>query len=274
MPAWFYNLHVVAALFLIYLVFGLIGLCGYIINRKYFKVGRTNTNTAASSAQQTGLSFGTLFIAFWIALNWQTLDNLNLDSEREAQSIINLYNNAQLIDNPQLREQTQIAVQYYLNSIINNEYKSLEQGKLSPDSAAKIRELSSVIYTLPTTTLEEKTTYIQITSALNTLIQNRFDRLDYVEGQINGVLLVFFMMLLALICFWGGFIYHRNGKLTIMSLFTQHLVILTSAWLILEIDRPFQGYFKVDNYAFIKADYYLQHQHTQQIKFPSGRPVK
>ena len=35
MPAWFYNLHVVTALFLIYAVFGTIGFIAYKLNKKY-----------------------------------------------------------------------------------------------------------------------------------------------------------------------------------------------------------------------------------------------
>jgi hypothetical protein len=54
-----------------------------------------------------------------------------------------------------------------------------------------------------------------------------------------------------LICFWSACVNNNLKKLTILVIISQNLIILSSAWLILEIDRPFQGYFKVGNQAFV-----------------------
>ena len=271
MPAWFYNLHVVIALILIYAIFGFIGYLGYLLNKKFFKFSQNNNQNGSLiyAAQQTGLTFGTLFIAFWIALNWQTLGDLNLISESEAHAVQNLYSSAEMVDNVKLRDKVQLATNDYLNSVINDEYKSLEQGELSQITTSKFNYLSNVIYSLPAQDMSDKFVYAQLVSSLNSLTDYRLKRLDYASGQINGVLLVFFLVLITLICFWSGCTNHRNGKLTALVLISQYLIILSSAWLILEIDRPFQGYFKVDNHTFVMVK-----QQIAQMKpdLPAANP--
>ncbi|TXJ00222.1 MAG: DUF4239 domain-containing protein [Neisseriales bacterium] len=257
MPAWFYNLHVVTALFLIYAVFGTIGFIAYKLNKKYFKL--ENHSPIITVAQQTSITFGTLFIAFWIALNWQTLDNLSLDSKSEAQAILDLYSSTHAINQEPQANNVRNAIENYLNSIVTEEYKSLEQGELNQHTGELFNQLKIAVYHLPAKTLEEKITYYHITTSLNTLVDFRFKRLDYVNGQMNGVLLIFFVVLLAIICFWSACINNHNRKLSVLVLCSQYLIILSSSWLILEIDRPFQGYFKVDNSAFVQ----IQQQVTQ-----------
>ncbi|RTL12221.1 MAG: DUF4239 domain-containing protein [Neisseriaceae bacterium] len=258
-PAWFYNLHVITALFLIYAVFGFIGFIAYKLNQKYFKI--ENPSTIITVAQQTSITFGTLFIAFWIALNWQTLDNLSLDSKSEAQAILDLYSSTHAINQEPQATSVRKAIDTYLNSIVNEEYKSLEQGQLNQHSGELFNQLKVAVYHLPAKTLEEKITYYHITTSLNALVDFRFKRLDYVNGQMNGVLLVFFVVLLAIICFWSACINNHNRKLSILVLCSQYFIILSSSWLILEIDRPFQGYFKVDNSAFIQIQQQINQLH-------------
>lgn len=251
MPAWFYNLHVASALFLVYFVFGGIGFIAYKINKKYFK--QDSNSTIVSAAQQTGLTFGTIFIAFWIALNWQSLDSLTLASKSEAQSILDLYSNSHSVDDKVQAANVRIAIVNYIDSIISEEYKSLEQGEINAHTEQLFSKLKLTIYSLPTHNLEEKITYHQLTQSLNGLADFRDKRLDYVDGQMNGILLLFFVLLLVIICFWSACLMHTNRKLVLSVILCQYLIILTSAWLILEIDRPFQGYFKVDNSAFVQA---------------------
>lgn len=263
MPAFFYNLHVLAALIIIYIIFGSIGFAGYKINQRFFK--KSNNQNIVTMAQQTSITFGTLFIAFWIALNWQTLDNLNLDTQHEAQAIISIYNSTNMVENPQERQIIQNDIKLYLNSVINDEYKSLENGKPNLNTQLLLNQLGQKIYLLPTTDLEQKLVYMKLIDSLNSLIDFRLKRLDYAAGQINGVLLIFFIMLLVLICFWSGCINNNYKKLTIMVILSQNLIILSSAWLILEIDRPFQGYFRVDNKAFVAASYNLEKLDTKLV---------
>ena len=133
MPAWFYNLHVVTALLMIYAVFGVVGFIGYKLNSKFFR--QDSSSSIISLAQQTSITFGTIFIAFWIALNWQSLSSLSLASKSEAQAILDLYSNSHSIDDVAQAKNVRLAINDYIGSIVNEEYKSLEQGKLNPHTA-------------------------------------------------------------------------------------------------------------------------------------------
>jgi len=66
-------------------------------------------------------------------------------------------------------------------------------------------------------------------------------------------LIIFFIALVLVGCFWTGCINSRNFVFSIIVIMSQNLVIASSSWLILEMDKPFQGYFKVDNQAFINV---------------------
>ena len=147
MPAWFYNLHVITALFLIYAVFGFIGFIAYKLNQKYFKI--ENPSTIITVAQQTSITFGTLFIAFWIALNWQTLDNLSLDSKSEAQAILDLYSSTHAINQEPQATNVRKAIDTYLNSIVNEEYKSLSKVSLINIAESCLISSKVAVYHLP-----------------------------------------------------------------------------------------------------------------------------
>ncbi|AUR51050.1 DUF4239 domain-containing protein [Aquella oligotrophica] len=255
MPAWFYDLPVLAALFLIYIIFGCISIFGFWIRRKFLT--KRKSFKIISIAQQTSLTFGTLFMAFWIAINWQTLDELALASENEAHAILNIYSISKTIHDENSRYEVRQSIINYLDSVINDEYKFLEHGQISNQTEAQFGKLMQTVYRdIPTETIQDQMSYQQMSNALNQLVGYRTERLDFVNGELNGVLLIFFIILLILICFWNGCVSNRsnrNFRLTILALFSQNLIILSSAWLILEIDRPFQGHFHIGNTSFVSV---------------------
>ncbi len=258
MMSWFYNLNVLSALLLIFIICGTISMIGFFISQKYF-LKETHLKTI-SLAQKTGLTFGTLFMAFWITINWQTLKELTLTTEQEAHAIYHLYSISKMI--PETNEQTRVreAVLNYLDIIINKEYRSLEQGKLSIQGEESFNNLTWAVYSYPKMNdFRDQFTYSQLIAALTSVSDNRVKRLNFVHGELTGALLIFFITLIVIICFWNGFIRSEHSKLAFVVLLSQNLIILSSAWLVLEIDHPFQGYFKVDDSAFI-------HTHQQIIE--------
>jgi hypothetical protein len=155
MPAWFYDLPVLAALFLIYIVFGCISIFGFWIRRKFLT--KRKSFKIISIAQQTSLTFGTLFMAFWIAINWQTLDQLALASENEAHAILNIYSISKTIHDVNCRNEVRQSINNYLDSVINDEYKFLEHGQLSSQTEAQFGKLMQTVYKdIPTETIQDQ----------------------------------------------------------------------------------------------------------------------
>lgn len=250
MPVWFYDLPVVVALLIIYIIFGSISILGFWFRRRLMR--QPKTFRIIGIAQQTSLTFGTVFMAFWITINWQTLDQLALASENEAHAILNLYSTTKTIHDETSQQKVRQVISSYLDSVVNVEYPALSDGQLSSVSEARFGDLLQAIYTqVPANTIQEQLSYQQAANALNQLVSYRTERLGFVNGKLNGILLVFFIVLLVLICFWNGCVSNHNFRLTMIALFSQNVIILSSAWLILEIDQPYQGYFHVDNDSFV-----------------------
>lgn len=250
MPAWFYNLPVFDALFLLYAVFSCFSILGFIVSRKFVRDSRNLPIITA--VQHTCLTFGTLFMAFWIAINWQTLDQLRFASQSEAHQIFNLYSSTKSLQNQESKKLIRSSIVQYLDDVVNKEYNSLDQGYINQTTERDFEHLMEVVYNnAPTKTIQDVMVYNQLVGVLHQLSDARVKRMDFVVGELNGVLLIFFLALLSVICFWNGWVKTSYMKLTIIVLLSQNLIILSSGWLILEIDRPFQGFFKVDNTAFV-----------------------
>ena len=79
----------------------------------------------------------------------------------------------------------------------------------------------------------------------------RENRLGFLSGNLNGPLLLFFIMMIFLGCFWTGFINTRNFRFTLFIIMSQNLIMSSSSWLILEMDMPFQGQLRVDSTPFV-----------------------
>ncbi|MFN8770654.1 MAG: hypothetical protein ACK5Z5_08160 [Neisseriaceae bacterium] len=250
MPAWFYELNLINALVLIYVIFGGIGFIAYKLYVKYLK--DKDADFLINIARQTCLTFGTIFIAFWIAINWQSINNLNLACKGEAQAILNLYSSTHMLDKLH-GNQMRSAVNNYLDSVISEGYESLENGEINLRTKAIFDKLRLAVYNLPTDDFEQRIIFSKLTQSMNILAESRTKRQDYVKGQMNGILLAFFILLLLNICIWTAFTYHPKRILTSMVVISQFIIILSAVWLIFELDRPFQGYFRVDNSAFIEA---------------------
>lgn len=256
MPNWFYNLNIIVALLLFYIVFGIVGFISYKIHAIYLK--ERDPNSIINFARQTSLTFGAVFIAFWIVINWQSIDNLNLTTKNEAGAILNLYNNTRILDNKS-GDVVRLAVKNYLDAVVSQGFESLEQGEINYKNKTIFESLQLAIYSLPVNNFEQKTSFYRISQLLDIVGEYRSKRLDYADGQMNGIILAFFIVLLLNICIWNACIFHPKRILTVLVLMSQYVIVLTAVWLIFELDRPFQGYFKIDNRAYIQVQNKIKH---------------
>lgn len=257
--SFFYNLNALNALLLLYTSGILISLIGFTLCRKYFF--RDDQMLVIRVAQQTTLTFGTLFMAFWIAVNWQIMDDLSLATEQEAHAVASLYSLTRIIPNQVEENKVRNATLNYLNTVIDVEYSSLSQGKLSVDSENAFQELVQAVNSYPKiTTIQEQFAYAHINASLTTLADNRVKRLDYVNGELDGIMLIFFIGLIIIMCFWVGCIKPYFSMLSLIILLSQNLIITSSAWLVLELDHPFQGEYKVNNAPFVAVKHQLMNK--------------
>jgi hypothetical protein len=250
MPNWFFDAPIFVAFIAIYITCCSISIIGFIFAKRFFNQVDRN-EVIGKVVWQTILFFSTLFITFWIATNIRNLDVLNSVTKQEAHQIENLYNAGSSLPEP-YKTKMQNATLIYLDSVIKQEYPDLEEGRYNSFTQEKYRNL---IYTAYKYTPNGKTTnelaYDRLLHSLDQLSDLRIQRLGLLNGELTGAFLVFFVLMISIGCFWTGCINSRNLVFTTIVIMSQNLVIASSSWLIFEIDKPFQGYFKVSNSEFV-----------------------
>ncbi len=258
MPAWFYSLPIYFALVSTFIFCNLISLVGHFFSHRF--LFRVDSNDVVNKVVwQTILFFTTIFITFWIATNWSNLGQLELTSIREATTIEQLYNDLDSLESDQ-RKSIEQNLFNYLNSVIEDEYPNLSAGKLNQKTTAMYRTLVLSIYEYtPAKNMAEEMRYHRILEQLSQLSNYREDRLNYLEGNLRGPLLVFFLVMIIIGCFWTGFVKTKSLAFTLFIIMSQNLIISSSCWLILEMDKPFQGELSADNSAFITVRQELQY---------------
>ena len=252
MPAWFYSLPIYVALVLIFILCNLVSAIGQICSQKFLS-RVDNKDVVTKVVWQTILFFTTIFITFWIATNWSNLGQLELTSIREATTIEQLYNDLDSLETDQSKD-LQHRLFNYLDSVIDDEYPSLATGNLSKKTNQIYRNLVLSIYEYtPAKNLAEEMRYHRILEQLSNLSSYRENRLNYLEGNLRGPLLLFFIVMIVIGCFWTGFVHTKSFYFTCFIIMSQNLIISSSCWLILEMDKPFQGQLSSDNSAFISV---------------------
>lgn len=250
MPGWFYEMPIYVALILMFVVCNSISLFGYWFYKRYL-IKVDNKDVVTKVVWQTVLFFSTIFITFWIVTNWSNLGSLKQTTIKESNSISQLYNDLDSLPEAQ-RVEFEQKLKSYLNSVITEEYKSLTNGVENLQTNAIYRDFVLSVYKYqPAPNLASELRYNRILQHLSELSDFRENRLSYLEGSLSGPLLMFFLTMIIVGCFWTGFIDTRSFRFTLFIIMSQNLIISSSSWLILEMDKPFQGEFSVNNIPFV-----------------------
>lgn len=252
MPAWFYDLPVYMALLLMFLVCNSISLMGLWFYKRYL-LRVDNKDIVTKIVWQTVLFFSTVFITFWIVTNWSNLGTLKQTTIKESNAIVQLYND--LDSFPKVpKDILEGKLSNYLNLVIESEYLSLAKGHFNQHVTDCYRDFVLSVYSYePSSNLSSELRYNRILEHLSELSDYRENRLSYVSGNLTGPLLFFFVTMIIVGCFWTGFIDTRSFKFTLFIIMSQNWIISSSSWLILEMDKPFQGEFSVTNMPFVSA---------------------
>lgn len=250
MPGWFYDLPIYVASVMMLMVCNGVSLLGYwFYTRDLIRID--NREIVTKVVWQTVLYFSTVFIAFWIVTTWNNLGDLKQTTIREANTVAMLYHDLNSLPIEQ-RTMLEKKLLVYLDSVVNDEYKSLASGHENQATNSRYNEIASAIYNYqPDVTLASELRYNRILLHLSQLSDFRDERLSYLDGSLSGPMLIFFLTMIMVGCFWTGFIETRSFRFTLFIIISQNLIMGSSSWLILEMDKPFEGQFSVTNAPFV-----------------------
>jgi ABC-type multidrug transport system fused ATPase/permease subunit len=260
MPVWFYQIPIYLALALIVLFSNVISLFGYWVSKRFLS-RVDNKDVVTKIVWQTVLFFSTVFITFWIATNWGNLGQLKQTTTREASAIAQIYNDLNSLPKTE-QVNLEAKLDSYLNSIIHDEYPSLANGQTSLRTNEDYSQFVTAVYNYqPESSMTAELQYNRTLQHLSEMSDYRQDRLSYLDGNLHGPLLLFFLTMVLTGCFWIGFVDTRSFWFTLFIIMSQNWIFGSSSWLILEMDKPFQGQFSVtsDPFIYIQRDIHMFH---------------
>ena len=263
MPNYFYELSIYTTFALVFIVCNLISGVGFYVSHRFLS-RIDNKEMVTKVVWQTVLFFTTMFITFWIATNWSNLGQLKQTTVKEANSIELLYYDLDLLKSPD-HKFSQLKLHNYLDLIVNEEYKSLSTGHDSISTESAYQDLLHLIYKYNPINTSDEQSYDRVLNQLNQMSSLRDSRLQFLDGNLQGPLLLFFVIMIVVGCFWTGFIHTRSKLFSLFIILCQNLIISSSCWLILEMDKPFQGQISIDKSAFVAVQQQI-HKFTTTAK--------
>jgi branched-subunit amino acid ABC-type transport system permease component len=195
---------------------------------------------------------GTLFsllVAFVMVNVWGSWDKMNEDINNEANALSNMYIYTYHLPTS-FKDPLRKAIKNYTQSIINDEWSSMEQEKESPKTLLCFLELRKTFHTLYNLKGDEREIYTAMYPLWTTLSDLRRTRLNIHESNVPDMvwkILVASCVLTILISFFyvsENLILHTvlNGFIAIMFSFTLFLCY--------DLDHPFKGESRISHEPF------------------------
>lgn len=193
-----------------------------------------------------------VILGFMLYQVWTTFGAANLNVDLEANSLRNTYRLAQGLPEPQ-RDQLEAEAQAYADAVIQDDWPAMANGRL-PEESHEVNEkmwqtLMSIKGADPSQIIAED----HALSELSDMTAHRRSRL--LESQFHlpiifwAVLLIGGALTLLSVAMFGS----AHPKLHALQVFSITLLITLAMLAISDVNRPFQGWVHVSNYAFIRA---------------------
>lgn len=180
------------------------------------------------------------------------VNNINYTADavqREANSIADIYRYSKWLKEPQ-RSLIQADIHAYINNVINVEWPSMKSGHpLDSAGDETIEKITSELITYkPTSTSESLLTHDML-DQLRLLYDARQQRIHMSNAKLNPE--IWFVILVGTILTMGiNFLFRMKIYLHIIAICATGLMLSSMVFLLLSLDRPFQGEFVIEPEAF------------------------
>ena len=193
-----------------------------------------------------------VILGFMLYTVWTTFGEAQLNCDLEANALRNVYHLAEGLPEPERTQLKQYA-RDYAQAVIARDWPEMARGEI-PEGSHTISQ--AMIHTVQRVKVDSPTSAVYLDhtfSALTTLSEHRRTRILQVVYKLPPI-------------FWAVLI--AGGVVTILSAATfgartplLHAFQVTSFTLLItltllaigDVNRPFQGWIHVDNYAFVRA---------------------
>jgi hypothetical protein len=190
-------------------------------------------------------------LGFMLYTGWTNFTAASLNAEMEANALRNIYRLAEGL--PQQREQIQALARSYADVVIDHDWPEMAKGRLPEDSHEINESIWKALMAIKVSAPSEITAEDHALSELSTLTQHRRARLLQSTYRLPGifwcVLLVGGVLTVLSVSMFGS----ASPRVHTMQVFSLTLLVSLVMLSIADVDRPFQGWVHVSDYAFRRA---------------------
>jgi hypothetical protein len=193
-----------------------------------------------------------VILGFMLFTGWTNFTAIQLNIETEAGALQNIYRLAEGLPAEQ-RAVLERQAQAYAVAAIENDWPEMAAGQL-PEATRQINQrMWKTLMSVRAATPEQITAEDHALSQLGVLTQGRRTRLLQSKGRLPGifwyVLIVGGVLTITSVATFGS----RVLRLHVFQVSSLTLLVTLAMLAIADLDRPFQGWIRADNFAFQRA---------------------
>jgi hypothetical protein len=195
-------------------------------------------------------------LGFMLYTGWSNFNSASLNAEMEASALRNIYRLAEGL--PQQRAQIQVLTRAYASAVVEHDWPDMAQGQLPEESHEINENLWRALMAIKVASPSEVTVEDHALTELSALTQHRRARLLQSTNRLPGifwcVLLVGGVLTVLSVSMFGS----ANSRIHTMQVFSLTLLVTLVMLSIADVDRPFQGWVHISDYAFRRAQMTMQ----------------
>ena len=202
-----------------------------------------------------------ILLAFIVVIVWQQYQNTGDRVQEESSKVFNLYRASYAFPDSTIGKKIRTTVIDYVNSVVTDEFPSMEYDSTSPHTQKKYNDVWAMVYSIHPTTENEKIWYASMVSSVNQFGEARIIRISDIEPSLpplmwkillaGGFIIILFAILFKSANNWAHFI-----KILMFS-----VVIVFNLMLVNLLDHPYKGLLRIEPDAFTKI---LNHYKDEQ----------
>jgi hypothetical protein len=190
-------------------------------------------------------------LGFMLYTDWTNFNTAYLNAEMEANSLRNIYRLAEGL--PEQRARIQALTHAYAGAVIEHDWPDMGRGRLPEDSHEINESMWNTLMSIKVTAPSELMAQDHALSELSALTMHRRTRLLQSTYRLPAilwcVLLVGGVLTVISVSMFGS----ANRRVHTLQVVSLTLLVTLVMLTIADVDRPFQGWVRISDYAFQRA---------------------
>jgi Protein of unknown function (DUF4239) len=193
-----------------------------------------------------------VILGFMLYTVWTSFGDANLNVDREANALRNMYRLAQGMPQPQ-RTELENEAREYAEAVIDRDWRAMADDQV-PEGSHEINErMWKTLMSVKTATLTELTAEDHALTELSALTEHRRTRLIQSKFRLPAIFWCVLLVGAAVTVFSASLFGSENATLHGIQVFSFTLLVTLVLLSISDVDQPFRGWVHISDYPFQRA---------------------